>query len=124
MIIINAGQRGVVLSCNLIRLTWVDFALQFLDINLFVFPVRYGSCDDWWLLDVQWANYKCSIGHVIACNWLIQDLVITHPYDGQVYYRKTSSISRILVGNKIVDNSDVVGASPVGAAPTTSSFST
>ena len=40
------------------------------------------------------------------------------------HYRKTSNISRILVGNKIVDNSDVVGASPVGAAPTTSSFST
>ena len=39
-------------------------------------------------------------------------------------YRKTSSISLTLVGNKIVDNSDVVGASPVGAAPTTSSFST
>ena len=29
-----------------------------------------------------------------------------------------------LVGNKIVDDSDVVGASAVGAAPTTSSFST
>ena len=40
------------------------------------------------------------------------------------YYRKTSNISRTLVGNKIVDNSDVVGASPIGAAPTTSSFST
>ena len=40
------------------------------------------------------------------------------------YYRKTSNISRNLVANKIVDNSDVVGASPVGAAPTTSSFST
>ena len=39
-------------------------------------------------------------------------------------YRKTSNISRTLVGNKIVDNSDVVRASPVGAAPTTSSFST
>ena len=39
-------------------------------------------------------------------------------------YRKTSNISRTLVGNKTVDNSDVVGASPVGAAPTTSSFST
>ena len=39
-------------------------------------------------------------------------------------YRKTSSISRTLVGNKIIDNSDVVGASPVGAAPNTSSFST
>ena len=39
-------------------------------------------------------------------------------------YRKTSNISRTLVGNKIVDHSDVVGASPVGATPTTSSFST
>ena len=39
-----------------------------------------------------------------------------------VYYRKTSNKSRTLLGNKIVDNSDVVGASPVGAAPTTSSF--
>ena len=39
-------------------------------------------------------------------------------------YLKTSDISRTLVGDKIVDNSDVVGASPVGAAPTTSSFST
>ena len=34
-------------------------------------------------------------------------------------YRKTSNISRTLVGNIFVDNSDVVGA-----APTTSSFST
>ena len=39
-------------------------------------------------------------------------------------YRQVSSIRRTLVGNKIVDNSDVVGASPVGAAPTTSSLST
>ena len=40
-------------------------------------------------------------------------------------YRQKSNISRTLVGNKIViDHSDEVGASPVGAAPTTSSFST
>ena len=38
-------------------------------------------------------------------------------------YRKVSNIWRTLVGNVIVDHSDVVGASPVGAAPTTSSFS-
>ena len=38
-------------------------------------------------------------------------------------YRQTSNISRTLVDNKIVDHSDVVGASPVGSAPTTSSFS-
>ena len=39
-------------------------------------------------------------------------------------YRKVSNIRRILVGNKIVVHSEVVGASPVGAAPTTYSFST
>ena len=39
-------------------------------------------------------------------------------------YRQVSNISRTLVGNQIVDHSDVVGASPVGAAPTTPSFST
>ena len=38
-------------------------------------------------------------------------------------YRQTSNICRILVDNKIVDHSDVVGAPPLGAAPTTSSFS-
>ena len=39
-------------------------------------------------------------------------------------YHQTSHIIRTLVGNETVDHSDVVGASPVGAAPTTSSFST
>ena len=38
-----------------------------------------------------------------------------------VKYRQTS-IRRVLVGNEIDDHSDVVGASPVGAAPTASSF--
>ena len=40
------------------------------------------------------------------------------------YYRQVSNIRCTMLGNKIVDHSDVVGASPVGAAPTTSSFST
>ena len=39
-------------------------------------------------------------------------------------YRQTSNISHILVGDKIVDHSYVIGASPADAAPTTSSFST
>ena len=42
----------------------------------------------------------------------------------KINYRKTSNIRRTVVGNKIVDQSDAAGASPVGAAPTTSSFST
>ena len=38
--------------------------------------------------------------------------------------RQICNIRLTFVGNRIVDHSDVVGASPVGAAPTTSSFST
>ena len=54
------------------------------------------------------------------------DILITHgpPIGKFDNYRKTSNISRILLSNKIVDHSDVVGAAPVVAAPTTSSFST
>ena len=39
-------------------------------------------------------------------------------------YRQSSIISCTLTDNKIVDHSDVVEASPGGAAPTTSPFST
>ena len=39
-----------------------------------------------------------------------------------LYYRQISTIRRTLEDNKIVDHSDVAGASPFGAAPTTSSF--
>ena len=62
------------------------------------------------------SNPKIEFCGLIANYTIVQVLVFD--------YRKTSNISRTLVGNKIVDNSDVVGASPVGAAPTTSSFST
>ena len=62
----------------------------------------------WWLGDCFGQHWWCSdIG--LECFYL---------------YRQVSNIRRTLVGNKIVDNSDVVGASPVGAAPTTSSLST
>ena len=53
-----------------------------------------------------------------------------HYLDTSVYFsREIILLSNLwykstFVGNKIVDHSDAVGASPVGAAPTTSSFST
>ena len=56
--------------------------------------------------------------HYFGVPGMIHSLKVT------VKYRQTSNIYRILVGNKIVDHSDVVGASPVGAVPTISSFST
>ena len=40
----------------------------------------------------------------------------------KIIYRQTSNIRRTLVDSINADRSDVVGASPVGAAPTTSSF--
>ena len=61
-------------------------------------------------------HLKPQDAHVKWWWWSEQPLVVS--------YRKVSNIRRTLVGNKIVDHSDVVGASPVGAAPTTSSFST
>ena len=45
-------------------------------------------------------------------------------FDFSNYYRQASNKSRTLVGNTIVDPPDAVGASSVGAAPTTSSLST
>ena len=39
-------------------------------------------------------------------------------------YHKVSNIKHTLTGYKIIDHSDVVGTSPIGTAPTTSSFST
>ena len=78
---------------------------------------------------------KSAINQAMALHWMgdkaLPDPMLTHIYHIIRHYRLTkpqyhtvSYISRTLVGNKIVDHSDVVGASPVGAAPTTSSFST
>ena len=53
--------------------------------------------------------YSALTGFMIFLKWNAQN------------YRKTSNISRTLVCYEIVDHWDVAEASPVGAAPTTSS---
>ena len=50
--------------------------------------------------------------------------ILTTTIHWKIDYCQISNIRRTFVGNKIVDHSDVVGASPAGAAPTASSFST
>ena len=56
----------------------------------------------------------CNVLYVINVHWSINNAY------RQIFYR-----SLTLVGNEIVDHSDAVRASPVGAAaPTASSFST
>ena len=60
-----------------------------------------------------------------SCAWRIMQYVMcTFHLTFSNLPRQVSNIRRTLVGNKIVDSSDVVGASPVGAAPTTYSLST
>ena len=64
-----------------------------------------------------------------AC-WLQRNLSFDDLFCTLIVYliyticHETSDIRRVLVGKKLVDLSDVVGASPVGVDPTTSSFST
>ena len=70
------------------------------------------------LKDIDWKVFYSSI-YIYFSN---TTFCMSHPLIN--IYRQVSNIRRTLVGNKIVDHSDVVGASPVGAAPTTSSFST
>ena len=52
---------------------------------------------------------------------LVKGATVRARYDG---YRQASNISGTIVGNEIVDHSDADGALPLGAAPTTSLFST
>ena len=66
---------------------------------------------------------------IIDIHWFSESTTHTFKFDllnlwTKNNYRQVSNIRRTLVGNKIFDHSGVVGASPVGVAPTTSSFST
>ena len=62
---------------------------------------------------------KCRYIHIIS-SWY--ETLRCHSWKSS--YPQTSNISHTLVGNKMVDPSDVGEESPVGAAPTISSFST
>ena len=90
------------------------------------------SCDVTVMQEFLWyqllASWKISVipvwepNRLVPCElyWSSSQTCKRHPMS---IYRQTSNINSSLVGNKL-DHSDVVGASPVGAAPTTSSFST
>ena len=89
---------------NFVLLVVFCFSLVLASLTLIV--QSYAQCD---------AVIKWSVFSKILTTWgcWVEKLI----------YHKTSNISHTSLGNKIVDHSDVVEASPVGAAPTTSSFS-
>ena len=80
----------------------------------------------WWFEKPSlslWRHCNGRLGFIAMC--IIEKLawnVINMSKQGR--YRQTYDIRRILVDKKIVDHSDVPGASTIGAAPTTSLFST
>ena len=61
--------------------------------------------------------HACDLDGKSMYIWIAKYFIATFDY------HQFSNISRTL-GNKFVEYSDLVGASPVGAAPTTSSFLT
>ena len=86
------------------------------DYILVVFLVHYLALPHKWLAAVWLTNLWGGIKHFkvpcIVAYWAFAS------------HHQTYDTSCTLAGNKIVDHSDVVGASPVIAAPTTSSSST
>ena len=103
---------------------------------IFLF-IEWWNCDQFFFLcltlqfDTDYVEFCSQFDNLrqqmqnFVDSWFDKDLTVSSNWKKKKdSYRKTSGISRALVGNKIVDNSDVVGASTVGAAPTTSSFST
>ena len=81
-----------------------------------------------WAFSVRTQSIWCYFTNILPLHVVsLQDEWATTAFGQRsynYYYRKTSNISRILVCNRIVDHIDVVGASPVGGAPTTSSYLT
>ena len=80
--------------------------------------------------DVMW-NVITNPGETFRSNIAPESCFTTvcrdtnsHAYLSIIFidYRQTSNVSRTIVGTDTVNHSDVVGASPVGAAPTTYSF--
>ena len=106
------------------RVSVGDFTLLCTGIILCMYPAnerrRYCNAISHWLgAYAEWSPSITFSKSRVAAKWYS---ILSSELPGP--YHKTSNKSRTLLGDKIVDNSDVVGASPVGAAPTTSSFST
>ena len=81
--------------------------------------------------EVLCCKYLCDEMFIVAVWWSVhinsyqeQKVSIICDDSFKWIYSQVSNIKHTLVGNWIVDHSYVVGTSPVGAAPTTSSFST
>ena len=124
------GQWEMALHCNAVS-HWLDayteWSLMFCPMKILTFWLKlhvYWSIflGFWLTTSPQWFGWWLGTEEGTSI-YLIQyqGLCCQKPYQE---CPQTSIISNTLLGSKLVDHSDVVGASPVGAAPTTSAFLT
>ena len=113
---LRPGQNGWHFADSILN------AFSVIEVTVHAFQVKLHLSSQW----SQWQGVIISSGNCLvlkkhqAITWVNDDPVL-----GCLHvYRQVSNIRRTLAVNKFVDHLDVVGASPVGAAPTTSSFST
>ena len=96
------------IKCENVVWKWWVFCLSLIILNHSNQKVPY------WLVYNNWlcwslSEYAHTLCHGVFCN---------------LTYRQVSNIRHTLIGNKIVDHSNVVGAAPTGDALTTSSLLT
>ena len=101
----------------------LDLEIQNIKLITVVIDINFGD-----ILHCRYVNGLVKTRHNVISDAMMEfTLLHNHNWPlsyGMGEYRHTSNISCTLVGNKFFYLSDVVGASPVGAAPITSSFST
>ena len=80
---------------------------------------------------IIWVLFWCVFRSLLRNSWnqhqdctFLSASIIGHSRPYINIYRQTSNTRRSLLGTKVANHSHVVGASPVGAAPSTFSFST
>ena len=140
--------RNFVLCKLICMYSWKSFDLN-LDLNFFAWldDVFYIEIDMWsqirysvpWINNwvpwywmrynsMHWNNALGFYFHIQLGAIIIRSSITWYWIHQCSYWSRiccqTSNISCTLVGNKFVDHSDVVGALPVGDAPSTSLFST
>ena len=112
---IHSRKTRILLSPLLCSLWWVQI------VNIWGCMFSVYPIPSWWLREyIAWSYYYHQIG---SMNYYPLFRVRSWN-NGMRCMSLYILLRRTLVGNKIVDHSDVVGASPVGAALTASSFST
>ena len=108
---------GVAIMTTFSAISWHVITLKYSVVRnfvgqTFVMIMIDGPLGEHNLVKYWWTDMTLGASYPSVCNQSVCG------------YCKTSNIRHTVEGNIIVDHSDVVGASPVGAAPAASSFST